>query len=313
MSTSVPSAYRTSGLDSAVSHPSCGSSASSNNGCAFIDSSDTSYGKALNQQGGAVFAMEWTSDGIRIWNFPRDSVPADLDSQNPNPAKWSRLYMKAAWSSVGCDTKTYFKQHAVTFDTTLCGDWAGSAFRECFSFDSRTFCVTLTISSYMNSWWHGGLCGLRAEGFQLPQRSLGSEFGVRVPAILRLPPDAEAFVVYLGFPNALPLGFFRRFSLLPGSLDLGHTLLPFPSYFFLSWASISVNCFSSLSYGRAPLIGPSFDILLLAVFASVSFYSICEYQFRVYYRPRQPVTIANLEKRLGAAAFRADGAKRNTL
>lgn len=74
--------------------------------------------------------MEWTTDGVRIWNFPRNDVPSDLESQAPNPANWSRMYMKAAWSSVGCDTKTYFKQHAVTFDITLCGDWAGNAFRE---------------------------------------------------------------------------------------------------------------------------------------------------------------------------------------
>lgn len=73
--------------------------------------------------------MEWTSDGIKIWNFPRGDEPSDIASQTPTPSKWNTQYLKAAWSSHSCDTKKFFQQHAITFDITLCGDWAGSAYR----------------------------------------------------------------------------------------------------------------------------------------------------------------------------------------
>jgi hypothetical protein len=126
-SSSAPLGFKVSSIASSVGHTSCGSSKSSNTGCAFVDKSDSSFGAPFNAAGGSVVAMEWTSEGIKIWNFPRGNVPSDI-TNSPNPDGWSPTYLKAAWSSLKCDTKTFFKQHAVTFDTTLCGDWAGAAY-----------------------------------------------------------------------------------------------------------------------------------------------------------------------------------------
>lgn len=128
-SSTAPEGFKVNALSSSVSHPSCGSSKGSNNGCAFIDDSKASYGAPFNKAGGGTYAMEWTSSGIKIWSFPRGQEPADLEG-NPNPSGWAGKFLKAAWSSHSCDTKTFFKQHAVTFNTDLCGDWAGSAYRE---------------------------------------------------------------------------------------------------------------------------------------------------------------------------------------
>lgn len=44
----------------------CASSNSNNAGCAVIDASQSSYGKALNAADGGVFAMLWNDDGIKI-------------------------------------------------------------------------------------------------------------------------------------------------------------------------------------------------------------------------------------------------------
>lgn len=39
---------------------------------------DFTYGEGFNQGGGGVYAMEWTSDGISVWFFPRRHIPRDL-------------------------------------------------------------------------------------------------------------------------------------------------------------------------------------------------------------------------------------------
>jgi len=111
-----------------VGSPKCASSNGDNSGCPFFDSSKTSYGKALNDAGGAVFAMLWTDEGIKIWNFPRGSVPADVTSGGPAPSTWSNTFLKAAWSSSTCPTTSHFIQHSMVFDITLLGDWAGAAY-----------------------------------------------------------------------------------------------------------------------------------------------------------------------------------------
>jgi len=105
----------------------CASSGSNNAGCAVIDASQSSYGKALNAAAGGVFAMLWNDDGIKIWRFERDSVPDDLTNQNPNPASWPDP--KAAFVASACSPKKFFKDHSIVFDTTLCGDWAGATYQ----------------------------------------------------------------------------------------------------------------------------------------------------------------------------------------
>lgn len=111
---------------SSNSLPSCGPTPT-NSGCAFLDNVQGSYGPALNTAGGAVIATEWTSAGIRIWNFPRNHIPMDLVQDRPTPQLWSKQYMKAAWQNTTCPTQKYFNQMSMVFDITLCGDWAGES------------------------------------------------------------------------------------------------------------------------------------------------------------------------------------------
>lgn len=60
---------------SIVSQTDCGPSPS-NTGCAFIDTNRASYGKALNDAGGAVIAMEWIPKGeIKICKLPCRVTP----------------------------------------------------------------------------------------------------------------------------------------------------------------------------------------------------------------------------------------------
>ncbi|KAF8216627.1 glycoside hydrolase family 16 protein [Mycena galopus ATCC 62051] len=107
-------------------HPSCASSGSDNDGCGITDFGSDVYGHSFNEIAGGVYAHIVASNGISIWRFPRTAIPADITAKAPNPANWGKP--AAFWSSSTCDISSHFQDHVITFDTTLCGDWAGNVF-----------------------------------------------------------------------------------------------------------------------------------------------------------------------------------------
>ncbi|KAH9203179.1 hypothetical protein DL95DRAFT_165993 [Leptodontidium sp. 2 PMI_412] len=91
-------------------------------GCSITTSSSTSYGDSFNTASGGVYATQWTSDYIRIWFFPRSSIPSNIISGNPDPSTWG---LPDANFQGNCDIDELFMEHQIVFDTTFCGDWAG--------------------------------------------------------------------------------------------------------------------------------------------------------------------------------------------
>lgn len=104
----------------------CASSPGNNDGCGIGDSDTSSYGQGFNDNGGGVYARLWDSTGIKIWFYPRHSIPQDITSGNPDPSSWSTP--AAFWSTNGCDVASHFYDHSLVIDTTLCGDWAGNVY-----------------------------------------------------------------------------------------------------------------------------------------------------------------------------------------
>ncbi|KAJ7130649.1 glycoside hydrolase family 16 protein [Mycena epipterygia] len=104
----------------------CQSDNGQNNGCGITVSSPDVYGHAFNMIAGGVYAHIVADSGIKVWQFPRTAIPADITAQKPNPDNWGKPV--AFFSSSSCNIADHFKNHVLTFDTTLCGDWAGAAF-----------------------------------------------------------------------------------------------------------------------------------------------------------------------------------------
>lgn len=113
----------------ALSHllgTSCESSNGNNAGCAWQQKENSTFGHLFNMQAGGVYAHTLESDAISVWYFPRDSIPADITSQTPDPSTWGTP--TALFPNTQCDIMSHFLAQNLIFDITLCGDWAGPAY-----------------------------------------------------------------------------------------------------------------------------------------------------------------------------------------
>ncbi|KAF4637126.1 hypothetical protein G7Y89_g965 [Cudoniella acicularis] len=92
-------------------------------GCNVQDSSDVSYGENFNENGGGVYATQWTSDYIRIWFFDRgDGIPDDITSGNPDPSGWGTPSANFENEQSSCPIDDHFIDHKIVFDIDFCGD-----------------------------------------------------------------------------------------------------------------------------------------------------------------------------------------------
>ncbi|KAI0593865.1 glycoside hydrolase family 16 protein [Biscogniauxia sp. FL1348] len=114
-----------------------------NFGCNYLSptSDATSYGDAFNAEGGGVYALEWTSDDLKIWHFPRSAIPDDIafaPVSSPDPSTWGAPQARFGGSS--CDPDTYFFNMSLVINTNFCGAYAGQ------TWNSSSQCSTLAPS-----------------------------------------------------------------------------------------------------------------------------------------------------------------------
>lgn len=149
----------------------------SSDGCGVNDTThaDLSFGAGFNSNGGGVYAMDWRSNGIRVWFFERNSIPADLtalseDSTTPTMDDWG--IPVAEFSDASCNIDSHFSNHQIIFDTTFCGDWAGEASTwnasSCYNADTAPTCVKYMETNptdLQNAYWTiNGLWVFQANG-----------------------------------------------------------------------------------------------------------------------------------------------------
>ncbi|GAA5918817.1 hypothetical protein JCM6882_006358 [Rhodosporidiobolus microsporus] len=99
----------------------CDADATSSQGCGFRTAENNTAGIGANFERDGVYALEWSSAGIKSWFFPRAEIPSDITSRNPDPSSWGTPVMNIAASS--CNPSTYFGPQTWVINTQICGTW----------------------------------------------------------------------------------------------------------------------------------------------------------------------------------------------
>lgn len=60
-----------------------------------------------------------------VWFWDHNNIPADVTSGTPDTTNWGTPVVAFNGGS-GCDVDAHFANMNIIFDTTFCGDWAGS-------------------------------------------------------------------------------------------------------------------------------------------------------------------------------------------
>ncbi|KAJ9164872.1 Glycoside hydrolase family 16 protein [Coniochaeta hoffmannii] len=119
-----------------------------NQGCGQQTSATNNYGAGFNAAGGGVYAVEWTSDHIAVWFFPRgDPTAARLASPSggaaPDPASFGQPMARFVGDS--CSIDDHFVNNNIVFNIAYCGDWAGQVWAQ----DPTCSRLTPTCSQYV--------------------------------------------------------------------------------------------------------------------------------------------------------------------
>lgn len=83
---------------------------------------------ALNAARGGVFAMLWTSQGMQMWTFRRDTIPPSITNRSSTPVL-SEFGPPDANFQGSCDFDAHFFSHQMIFNTDFCGSNAGETFQ----------------------------------------------------------------------------------------------------------------------------------------------------------------------------------------
>lgn len=121
-------------------------------GCSIESKSASSFGAAFNKKNGGLYAMQWTSWGIRIWFWQEGDIPTNAMSDAPDSNLWGIPY--AAWQFGSWCPSSHFAQHVVTFDLTFCGDWCGAVFSsQCPDYGGCNSFVQSNPAAFSEAYW----------------------------------------------------------------------------------------------------------------------------------------------------------------
>ncbi|GAB1311913.1 hypothetical protein MFIFM68171_02123 [Madurella fahalii] len=81
-----------------------------NAGCG-VSSGPKTFGPAFNAAGGGIMAVQWRAEGIRVWQFARAAIPADIKAGNPDPAVQS--VPLADFPNTNCDIGAHFRNASI--------------------------------------------------------------------------------------------------------------------------------------------------------------------------------------------------------
>lgn len=120
-------------------------SANSYTGCGSSVNELNNMGSSFNANGGGVYAMEWTSNAVKIWFFPRGQVPESITqatgTQGPDPRSFGKL--PEANFQGSCDLDAHLSAQNLVFNIDFCGSFAGNTWQgdDCPMLDPANVCM----------------------------------------------------------------------------------------------------------------------------------------------------------------------------
>lgn len=117
----------------------CLNSTNANAGCG-VQGPVSSFGEAFNNANGGAYALEWRPEGIRVWFWPRATMPADVTAAlanttaapaflrkraaAPDPSTWGEAL--ADFPNTNCDIGSHFRNASLIANIDTCGQFAGA-------------------------------------------------------------------------------------------------------------------------------------------------------------------------------------------
>lgn len=131
----------------------CDDTNDGNAGCGVLGNTST-YGEAMNNNGGGMYALEVRQEGIRTWYFSRDSVPNDTSLVDPNTSLWGTAL--ADFPSTECNIGAHFKNQSIIANIDLCGELAAQTQYYDTMYHCPATCtefVAKSPASFVDAYW----------------------------------------------------------------------------------------------------------------------------------------------------------------
>ncbi|TFY60536.1 hypothetical protein EVJ58_g5085 [Rhodofomes roseus] len=126
-----------------------------NNGCSVDAPYTSSYGPVFNSNGGGYYALERTSEYIRVWFWARnqDGIPSDISggASSIDTDDWGTPI--ADFPDDDCAINEVFGNNNIIVDLTFCGGWAGDDFSGAGCGSNCTQYVNENPSAFENAYW----------------------------------------------------------------------------------------------------------------------------------------------------------------
>ncbi|KAJ3276876.1 hypothetical protein HDV01_002931 [Terramyces sp. JEL0728] len=128
-------------------------------GCADRTNANLTFGDSFNKNQGGIYAMEWVAEPngwIKVWFFPRGSLPSDFGADTVVPSNWPipDAYAEFNFGS-NCDSSN-FNDHIIIVNLAFCGKWSEDYFQKhapYLSTDCRTYLGT-NSSAFNDIFFH---------------------------------------------------------------------------------------------------------------------------------------------------------------
>nr|UYL90303.1 GH16 endo-beta-1,3(4)-glucanase [Talaromyces funiculosus] len=136
-------------------------------GCT-VQGTEGSFGDDFNDLNGGIYAMELTSDAIKVWFFSRANIPACITSGHPDTSTFGT---PMAVFQGTCNFEKDFTAQQIIFNTDFCGDWAGYSYASSCSLSNglsaKSSCeayVGANPSAFTEAYWEIVSVGLYQKG-----------------------------------------------------------------------------------------------------------------------------------------------------